>query len=241
MNLKYLIVKPQAINAQLRQEMFQLMDFHYANTFPDDFIRDLYNKSDVILLFDSKSDELVGFSTQHIFPFKISGEEILVLFSGDTIIRKEYWGSLQLSIAFGELMTDAINDNPDKEFYWMLNPKGARTFKFLPVYFIEYYPNNEIPTPERIKRIMDTLAYDLFPNRYDSKHGVIRALPKGQYLRKEFHQSEITRNKALKSFFSLNPGYINGDELVCLTRLSYDNIRPFIKKVLIRAFQIQMD
>jgi len=239
MNLKYQIVKPQAINDQLRQEMFQLMDFHYANTFPDDFTRDLYNKSDVILLFDSKSDELVGFSTQHIFPFKISGEEILVLFSGDTIIRKEYWGSLQLSIAFGELMINAINDNPDKEFYWMLNPKGARTFKFLPVYFIEYYPNHEIPTPERIKRIIDALGYHLYPERYDSKYGVIRALPKGQYLRKKFHQSKITRNKAINNFLSLNPGYINGDELVCLTRLSYDNIRPFIKKVLIRAFQIK--
>lgn len=217
------------------------MDFHYANTFPDDFTRDLYNKSEVILLFDSTSDELVGFSTQHIFPFKISGKEILVLFSGDTIIRKEYWGSLQLSIAFGEIMTNAINENPDREFYWMLNPKGARTFKFLPVYFIEYYPNHKIRTPDDIKSIIDALGYHLYPERYDPIHGVIRALPEGQYLRKEFHQSEITSNKALNSFFSLNPGYVNGDEIVCLTRLSYDNIRPYIKKVLIRAFQIKTD
>jgi hypothetical protein len=241
MNLKYQIEKPQVINAQLRDEMYKLMDFHYANTFPDDFIRDLNNKSDVILLFDSKSNELVGFSTQIIFPFKIAGKEILVLFSGDTIIRKEYWGSLQLSIAFGELMTDAILSNPDKDFWWMLNPKGARTFKFLPVYFIEYYPNHEISTPDHIRQIMDALGYHLYPDRYDSSHGVIRALPKGQYLRKEFHQSEITSNKAINSFFSLNPGYTKGDELVCLTRLSFDNIHPFIKKVLVRAFQLKID
>jgi hypothetical protein len=230
MNIKYQIVKPQAINTQLWQEMFMLMDFHYANTFPDVFNRDLKSKSDVIMLFDSNSNELVGFSTQRIFPFRSGEEEILVLYSGDTIIRKEYWGSLQLTIAFGDLIVKAINDNPDKTFYWMLNPKGARTFKFLPVYFIDYYPNHKTPTPQHIKKIIDALGYYLYPEQYDSEHGVIRALPRGQYLRKEFQQSEVTNNIAVNSFYSMNPGYIKGDELVCLTRLSFDNIRPFIKK-----------
>ena len=241
MEIKYLIVKPEEIDSEKRKKMFLLMDFHYANTILEDFNRDLNGKTDVIMLFDSGSDELVGFSTQKIFPFRTGSKEILVLFSGDTIIRKEYWGSLQLSIAFGKLMIDTILNNPDKEFYWMLISKGVRTFKFLPAYFIEYYPMYGISTPKSIKRIMDALAFDMYPMQYDSKHGVIRALPHGQYLREKFQQSKPTGNMAVNNFFSLNPGYTHGDELVCLTRLSFENIRPFIKKVLVRAFQMKMN
>jgi hypothetical protein len=241
MNIKYLIVKPEEIDSEKRKKMFLLMDFHYANTILNDFLRDLNGKTDVIMLFDAKSDELVGFSTQKIFPFRIGEKEILVLYSGDTIIRKEYWGSLHLSIAFGKLMIDTILSNPDKEFYWMLISKGVRTFKFLPAYFIEYYPMYGIETPEPIKRIMDALAFDMYPLQYDPQHGVIRALPQGQYLRETFQQSKLTGNMAINNFFSLNPGYTHGDELVCLTRLSFDNIRPFIKEVLVRAFQMKMN
>jgi hypothetical protein len=241
MGLKYKIVKPQEIDAKTRQEMFLLMDFHYANTILEDFIRDLNGKTDVIMLFDARSDELVGFSTQKIFPFSTGSKEIMVLYSGDTIIRQEYWGSLQLSIAFGKLMIDTILDNPDKEFYWMLISKGVRTFKFLPAYFIEYYPMYGISTPEPVKMIMDALALNMYPLQYDSKNGVIRAIPHGQYLREKFQQSKLTGNMAINNFFSLNPGYTHGDELVCFTRLSFENIRPFIKKVLVRAFQMKMN
>jgi hypothetical protein len=240
MDLKYQIVKPEEINSEKRMEMFQLMDFHYSNTIHDVFINDLNGKTDVIMLSDGKSGELVGFSTQKIFPYRIGEKVIMVLFSGDTIIRKDYWGSLQLSIAFGKLMVDSILKHPDKEFYWMLISKGVRTFKFLPVYFIEYFPRYGTVTPAPVKLIMDTLASDMYPSQYDQENRVIRALPEGQYLREEFQQSNQTGNADLNIFFTLNPGYVHGDELVCLTQLSFDNLRPFIKRVLIKVLQLDI-
>ena len=240
MNLRFSIVKPQEISSEEREEMFQLMDFHYANTFHEDFIRDLEKKTDVIMLYDSQDGGLVGFSTQKIFRFGVNDKEILVLFSGDTIIRKEYWGSLQLSLAFGKLMVDAIRKNPDTEFYWMLISKGARTFKFLPAYFIEYYPKYGIPTPLRIKQLMDALAFYMYPEQYDKESGIIRALPDGQYLRGDFQQFGSDGKSEVNDFFILNPGFAHGDELVCLTRLSFENIRPFIKRALARAYPAEM-
>ena len=240
MDLKYQIVKPEEIDSEKRMEMFLLMDYHYSNTIHDAFIHDLSSKTDVIMLSDGRSGELVGFSTQKIFPYKIGEKEIMVLFSGDTIIRKDYWGSLQLSISFGKLMADSILKHPDKEFYWMLISKGVRTFKFLPVYFIEYFPRQGIVTPGPVKLIMDTLAFDMYPLQYDKENGVIRALPQGQYLREEFQQLNQTGNADIDIFFTLNPGYVHGDELVCLTRLSFDNLRPFIKRVLIKVLQLDL-
>jgi len=69
---------------------------------------------------------------------------------------------------------------------------------------------------------------------------VIRALPQGQYLREEFQQLNQTGNADIDIFFTLNPGYVHGDELVCLTKLSFDNLRPFIKRVLIKVLQLDL-
>jgi hypothetical protein len=241
MDLIHKIVKPSDIDAETRLEMFNIMDLHYANTFPENFTADLEKKTHVIMLYDPESNRLCGFSTQKIFPFKLNGEEILVLFSGDTIIRKEYWGSLQLSIAFGKLMIETIRLNPAQNFYWMLISKGVRTYKFLHAFFIEYFPKFGTEISPEIKIMMDALAYSMYPEQYDKASMVIRALPDGQYLRPEFQQFEVSGNRELDTFFKLNPGFSHGDELVCFTHLTIENLRPFIKRALQRAFPSEMN
>lgn len=241
MDLIFKIFKPEEIDSETRLEMFRIMDHHYANTIYESFIADLEKKTDVIMLFDPETQELAGFSTQRIFRFNSNGEQVLVLFSGDTIIRKKYWGSLQLSIAFGKLMIDTIRLNPDTRFYWMLISKGVRTFKFLPAFFIEYFPRPGIEIPRDLKQLMDALANNLYPEKYDPLAMIIRALPGGQYLREEFQQFEVPGNNEVNSFFQLNPGFAHGDELVCMAELSLVNIRPFMKRALGRIFPLEIN
>jgi hypothetical protein len=240
MDLIFKFFKPQEIDSETRKEMFRIMDHHYANTSYKNFIADLEKKTDVIMLFDPGSKELAGFSTQRIFRFNSSGVQVLVLFSGDTIIRKKYWGSMQLSIAFGKLMIDTIRLNPETEFYWMLISKGVRTFKFLPTFFIEYFPRPGIEIPGNLKQLMDALAHSMYPEQYDPASMIIRALPDGQYLREEFQQFEVPGNINANSFFQLNPGFTHGDELVCLAKLSLDNLRPFMKRALGRSLSLEI-
>ena len=236
MDIDYKILKPEDIHESMKQKMFHLMDFYYANTFYDVFIKDLNDKTDVIILFDSHNKELIGFSTQKIFSLQFEGQKLLVLFSGDTIICREYWGSLKLSIAFGELIINTIKSKPNMEFYWMLISKGLRTYKILPSLFINYFPRYRVNTPGRIRRIMDALANKMYPENYDTRIGIIKSRNNGQYLREEFQQKEIIGNDELKNFFILNPGYIHGDELVCLTSLSPENLQPFFRRALERSF-----
>jgi hypothetical protein len=86
-----------------------------------------------------------------LFPFNFDGRDMRILFSGDTIIMKEYWGSMALSLLFGELMIRLLKEYEDKEIYWMLISKGLRTYKYLPSFFLEYYPCSDKPTPENYR------------------------------------------------------------------------------------------
>ena len=71
MDIKYKIVKPEDIDDSTKRKMFHLMDLYYANTFLEIFLKDLNDKTDVILLSDLHSDELVGFSTQKILSLQL--------------------------------------------------------------------------------------------------------------------------------------------------------------------------
>ena len=58
----------------------------------DIFHRDLNNKDWIILLRD-EHDRLQGFSTLALYETEFNGKPISVVYSGDTIIRREYWGT----------------------------------------------------------------------------------------------------------------------------------------------------
>ena len=232
MKLKYKIVEVIGISELQKQEMFKLMEFHYANVSWDDFIKDLNEKQWVILLF-SKDNTLVGFSTQLIIIPEINSpfNNCIVLYSGDTIIAHEYWGSITLPVAFLQLVFIIKNEYPDKKIYWMLISKGLRTYKFLSVFFNEYYPKYSSQTPNFIKNLMHYTGVKKFGTKYNFEKGIIEAQINGQYLKQIYQPDAKTENEVSLFFHSSNPGYYKGDELLCMAELEDSNLHPYIKRI----------
>ncbi len=232
MKLQRKIVKVSDITSIQRDEMFALMDFYYTNSMREVFEKDLDEKNWVLALSDAKTGTLAGFSTQKMFTHKIDETEINVVFSGDTIIKREYWGSLELSLAFGEMMLMILKDFPKRKLYWMLISKGVRTYKFLPAFFFEYYPCFNKTTPENIQKAMDDLGFLKYPNNYDATTGIIRASENAQFLKEDFHPEKEPANEQINYFYKRNPDFQKGDELLCFSEFSLENIKPFIKRAL---------
>lgn len=220
------------IDKTQKNEMFDLMTNFYANMKKSVFEKDLSEKNWVLMLADKSSGKIVGFSTQMIFPINYENREIKILFSGDTIIHKNYWGTMNLSLAFGELMIKLIEKYDKQELFWLLISKGFRTYKYLPAFFLEFYPTYKKETPENFQKLMDFLGKTKFPKLYDKKRGIVRAKFGGQYLKTEYHPEKKARKKHEIFYYNSNPNYEKGDELLCLTKLSFDNINPFIKRKL---------
>lgn len=232
MKLNFEIIDVPDISESLKEDMFMLMESHYANMNRADFITDLSEKHWVILLLSSDM-KLVGFSTQVLLipEEKHSFSDCVVLFSGDTIIAHEYWGSIALPVAFLNLVSLIQKSHPGKKIYWMLITKGLRTYKFLSVFLQEYYPCHFASTPGHISEFMHYMGKRKFGVSYNARKGVIEANAKSQYLKESFQPEPKKHNPVSDFFYSINPGYYKGDELLCMAEISDTNLHPFIKRV----------
>jgi hypothetical protein len=168
---------------------------------------------------------LCGFSTQRLLPVSMSARRVIVVFSGDTVVDREHWGTTALPIAWGRLAFSVIEQYPEAELYWYLISKGYRTYRFLPLFFREFYPRHNVNTPTSVRDVIDAVAQAKFPERYDAAGGVIRATPTSDRLRPDL--GEVTearlRDPDIDFFHRLNPGHAHGDELCCLAPLTREN------------------
>jgi len=198
---------------------------YYHNVLWENFIGDLQKKLDVILLCN-ESGEVHGFTTLAIFSHD---ENTQLLFSGDTVVKKEYWGAHDLSQAWiKNALTHA--EQFSGKTYWLLITKGYKTYKYLHTFFNEFYPRADTQTPPGLQEIMDIFGVAQFGERY--KNGVFA---EGRdFLKEEFDDMDGSklRDKNTAFFLEKNPGYKKGDELVCLCELSVDNINKLGRRVL---------
>lgn len=212
--------------------MFELMDMFYENTNFDVFMKDLNDKDKCIVLFDD-NNTIQGFSTQKLIKLKVDNKDINGVFSGDTIIHKNFWGSLELYRAFGKEYIDFSNS--DNEFYWFLISKGYKTYRILPTFFHKFYPNYSEETPTKIKKIMDIFGKKYYPEEYNSSSGVIEYKSVKDKLRPGV--ADITegklKNKHITFFKNINPNHAEGNDVICLTSLKSNNLKSMIKRLIL--------
>ena len=208
-----------------RDAMFALMDRHYANVLRPAFEADLDEKQWVIQVCDSVNGRLRGFSTQRLLNVEVEGQPITALFSGDTIIDREYWGDQALVHIWGRLALSIIDAHPDAELYWFLISKGYKTYRFLPVFFHEFFPRHDRPTPGWAATVIEALSRSRYPEEFDADASVIRASSQQYCLREGV--ADITHERLsdphVRFFQARNPGHMHGDELCCLAPLTRAN------------------
>jgi hypothetical protein len=218
--------RPGELSHGERDELYDLYARHYAATDPARFVADLTTKDWVLTLHHGAS--VVGFSTQALRQHvSQSGQALLELFSGDTVIDPAYWGSQALSTGFARLAGRLAREHAPLPIYWMLISKGYRTWRYLPLFAHEYWPNPGCPTPPANQALLDELARARFGAAYDSSSGLLRFADSQGHLQPELAtvRADLAERPEIRFFLERNPGYVRGDELVCLTQLTPDNLR----------------
>jgi hypothetical protein len=217
-----------------RNEMFALMDEHYANVCRKLFEADLADKRWVIFVREPSEDRLCGFSTQTLIEARIAGRPVKALFSGDTIIHRDCWGDSALFHVWGRLTLALIDSHPHEELYWFLISQGYKTYRLLPLFFHQFYPSHDKPTPSFMNEVLDGLASARYPKDYDAETGIIRATPNQYCLRPGVAAAtgERLRDPHVSFFYARNPGHSLGDELCCLAPLTRRNFKPAAYRVI---------
>jgi hypothetical protein len=227
------IIEVSTLSANDRHDMAELMDRHYANFVVESFESDLAEKQWVIQVFDPITDRLCGFSTQMLLNADTPSGPIRALFSGDTIVDRQYWGESTLMRLGGQLAMRTAEAFPGERLYWFLISQGFRTYRWLPVFFNEFYPRFDRSTPEEISLHLDALAKNKFGDRYDQSRKIVRRGPNDYCLRPGL--GEITpqriKDAHVRYFTEQNPGHTQGDELCCLAHLSVSNLTPAARRL----------
>ena len=203
--------------------MFCLFDEYFQNATYSKFQRDLHNKDWVILLRD-QNDILQGFSTFALYATEFAGQMISVVCSGDTIVRPAYWGTPELPRSWIQNVLRLSGDMP-RPLYWLLISSGYKTYRFLSVFYREFYPRYDADTPSSVQELVNTIATHRFEADYCPLAGIVRFQSGNTPLRHGIAEltDERLQDAHVSYFVAKNPNHGEGDELVCLTRVDRDN------------------
>lgn len=214
------------------QSMFCIFSENFNGATLAIFQRDLNSKNWVILLKDRESGELQGFSTLALYETSFDGQPVSVVYSGDTIIRPAYWGTPELPRSWIKTVIEKSAGMP-QPLYWLLISSGYKTYRFLSVFYKEFYPCYDKPTPPEIQALMDHLATQRFGADYHPELGIARFTEGATPLRDGVAEvtDERLHDPHIAFYIARNPGHVHGDELVCLTRVHPDNFTAAGRRV----------
>ncbi len=203
--------------------MFQLLTEHFEGVTAEQFARDLAEKNLALLI--ERGDKLVGFSTLLAYTAPFEGTAVNVIYSGDTIVSPEAWGTTALPRAW-VAGVDALRAKlPAGRCFWLLLTSGFRTYRFLPVFWREFFPRFDAPTPPFVQRLSGDLAQAQFGEQFKPELGIVR-FAQPQRLRNGLQEVPNGRkhDPHISFFLTRNSGHAAGDELVCLTELCPENL-----------------
>lgn len=223
--MKSWLVSIQKLAPSDRMAMYNLLESHFKGITEDAFESDLERKNWALLLKDETTNTLKGFSTMMLSQTTFLGEQISVIYSGDTIVDPSAWSSTTLPRAWIAAVNFLRQQYAENRLYWLFICSGFRTYRFLPIFWQEFYPRYDTTTPAHVTNLTVSLAQEYYGDSYQPETGIVR-FQNPQILRDGLIEIPSGRetNPHIQFFTEKNPGYQLGDELVCLTEIKYDNL-----------------
>lgn len=213
------------------QQMYEIFRKYYANTTLEIFLRDLGKKQGLFLIRDRETRRIVGFSTVTNMPLKYGKRTVRGVFSGDTIIEREYWGCRALNKLFFLYMLRTRLRYPTTPVFWLLISKGYKTYLLLANNFPRYYPHPE-GRYDRYAPMVREYCDALFPGCFDPERGLLDFGKDYQHLEGDVAEitAEMRRKSAKIDFFERsNPSWREGTELPCIGQAGYLDFLLYIR------------
>ncbi len=134
----------------------------------------------------------------------------------------------------GELALSMADRSPTEHWYWFLISQGYKTYRFLPIFFHEFYPRYDATTPAAMQDTIDTLASSKYGSQYSPIDGVVRPTASQYRLREGVADAteERRRDPHVNFFVEKNPGHTRGEELCCIAPLSRKNMTKAAHRIL---------
>jgi len=240
--LKGQVIPAKTLSPAQLEALLALYTCYYEHVEPGLFYADLQEKQWIILLEEPVDGAIKGFSTILQLDAQVQSRPIKVVFSGDTIIDRSYWGQQELVKTWCSFMGGLKRHYPDTGLYWFLICKGYRTYLYLPLYFHDYYPRYDRPTPPFEQELINQLGYSKYPREFQPESGlIVFDAPHGN-LKEDLAVIPERRLKdpAVRFFLERNPHFARGDELVSIAEISEANMKALARRMVSEAVSVQL-
>lgn len=201
--------------------MFQIMSLYYNHVTREQFHKDLSEKTAVIMLFDP-SGYLCGFSTILVTDLTVENEKVVAIYSGDTVLDRDYWGNGAMGMAFSKYILKVKRQNLFRPVYWFLISKGYKTYLLMANNFGTHFPRYEMKTPEREQKLMQSFYSSKFGSLYHSESDLIT--PQGESCALKISVADIDesllKHPRISFFAQKNPNWQKGQELTCVAKVT---------------------
>lgn len=219
--------------------MFRVFERYYKDVSWEQFIEDLSDKQSLFMVIEEglAGGRIVGFSTNWKRTLALSdGRRATFLFSGDTVVEKEYWGTRLLQMAFFWYILRAKLASPFSPVYWMLISKGYKTYLMMRSNFPNSFPSAEGSIDASTRAVIDEFYSRRFGAAYqpetgliafDTPHGAVKegiAAPPPQ----------LASDPEVRFFMKANPRYQEGVELACLAQVRFSDFPRHLLKYFLR-------
>lgn len=236
--LKGCVERVESLDRVTRKALFELYEQYYAGTSPSLFDNDLSDKQYIIILRD-RDQTLQGFSSIKFWEEDFQGAPVRIVYSGDTIVHRDHWGQQALAFTWVHFCGALKSEAPEIPLYWFLLVKGHRTYRYLRAFYRTFYPSHSRPTPPDVRALRNQLAGKKFGEFYSGQTGVVHFPESRGHLKSDWAEvpEKDRRKPDVRFFLEHNPGYVYGDELVCLAELSQENQNPLVARIFSSGFQ----
>jgi hypothetical protein len=223
LDFRHEVVPVARLAALEREALLSLMRETYQGVDPAAFFRDLDEKQEAILLRQGDG-RICGFSAVKSWERDAEDGRQRVVFFGDTVVQTRAWGSPAFPKAvISVLMGQALRDR-SVPTYCLYLCAGARTYHFMLFLCRDCYPRVQSSTPPDIQALLDAIATERYGPDFDAARGVVR-FREGAYALRNAKATGAAARRPWEAFFERrNPGWPAGEELVCLTRITEENL-----------------
>lgn len=227
----------KSIDALTVTEVYQMHGVfikYYNNADFETFVSDINKKHYVLIITDRQNGNIVGFSTLAIFDLQYKGKKAYGIFSGDTILEKQYWGSRRWQVTWALFFLKLKLKSPMTPFFWLLISKGYKTYLLLANNFIHYYPRVDHEDHD-LARVVDTYCEDLYPEYYRKEEKILDFGDQYQNLKDgvaEIIDDLKSTQPKIQFFEEKNPEWRRGTELPCVGLMEIPALINFAKKVI---------
>ncbi len=231
--LRHSVVARAQLSAVDRGRMLALMQLCYDDVDAQRFSADLDNKHYVIVVHDS-GGALCGFSTVRMTRELLDGRPVQMMFSGDTVLHPDHWGSKIMQRGFVRFVLRAKMRAPTLPLYWLLLSKGYRTYLLLANNFPTALPRHDQSPPPALVELRDRVAFAWWGSQYDASAQVLRYQGAHDRVKQGVApiDAQLMAHPDIGFFARMNPHHARGDELVCLALIDvWLPARFFVKQL----------